>query len=425
MTAPFEAVPTKKRLPIETVHRFLAPYLAAGDQYLDLARTFGSPLYVLDRDVLSQRADRFIKAFAGRLPSTGFYYAVKSNSLPALSAHLLTCGFGLDVSSGQELAMALSLGAGDIIFSGPGKTDAELAQAVNHADRVTILLDSSGEYRRLARITEQRQTPVSVGIRLNSNPNGLWRKFGILPDRLAELYRAIDAHPYIRFKGLQFHSSWNMTPDRQAAFVKELGTILESMPKGLIDQLSFIDIGGGYWPPQGEWLLSDSPQEYILDPAVDIDVFAQALVHAIEAHIFSLAPCRICFEPGRWICNDAMHILIRVLDKKGPDLVITDAGTNTVGWERYETDYCPIINLSRKDHRERPCHVLGALCTPHDVWGYAYFGADIQEGDVLMIPAQGAYTYSLRQHFIKPVPRVVVMDQHTPPFRIDPADIHQ
>ena len=58
---------------------------------------------------------------------------------------------------------------------------------------------------------------------------------------------------------------------------------------------------------------------------------------------------------------------------------------------------------------ERECHVLGSLCTPHDVWGYSYYGADIQPGDVLLIPTQGAYTYSLRQHFIKPLPKVVVV----------------
>jgi diaminopimelate decarboxylase len=59
-------------------------------------------------------------------------------------------------------------------------------------------------------------------------------------------------------------------------------------------------------------------------------------------------------------------------------LVITDAGTNTIGWERFETDYFPVLNLTRPDLTERPCHVLGALCTPHGVWGYSYFGQDIR-----------------------------------------------
>ena len=104
-----------------------------------------------------------------------------------------------------------------------------------------------------------------------------------------------------------------------------------------------------------------------------------------------------------------MHIIIQVIDKKAPDLVITDAGTNAVGWERFETDYFPVINLTRSGTKEKPCHVLGSLCTPHDVWGYAYFGQEIREKDILMIPTQGAYTFSLRQEFIKPLPRVVVI----------------
>jgi len=100
-----------------------------------------------------------------------------------------------------------------------------------------------------------------------------------------------------------------------------------------------------------------------------------------------------------------------VIDKKAPDLVITDAGTNAVGWERFESDYFPVLNLTRPSLKETPCNILGSLCTPHDVWGYAYWGEGIEPGDVLMIPAQGAYTYSLRQHFIKPLPQVATMTQ--------------
>ena len=118
----------------------------------------------------------------------------------------------------------------------------------------------------------------------------------------------------------------------------------------------------------------------------------------------------ICFEPGRWLCSDSIHILIQVVDKKEKDLVITDAGTNAVGWERFETDYFPVLNLSRPGMTEQPCRILGSLCTPHDVWGMAYFGEDIQEQDLLLVPSQGAYTYSLRQQFIKPLPDVVALE---------------
>ena len=57
--------------------------------------------------------------------------------------------------------------------------------------------------------------------------------------------------------------------------------------------------------------------------------------------------------------------------------------------------------------RERQCLVAGSLCTPHNIWGYGCFGDDIQVGDVMLVPNQGAYTYSLRQEFIKPLPKSV------------------
>ncbi len=191
---------------------------------------------------------------------------------------------------------------------------------------------------------------------------------------------------------------------------------LKTSKSRFVEDLEFIDIGGGYWPSQGEWLVSQTPLTHHCIPAAPIEVFADGLAQALETHIFPLKQCRISFEPGRWICNDAMHILMTVVDCKAEDLVITDAGTNTIGWERFETDYFPVINLTQAMPQERACHVLGSLCTPHDVWGYAYFGKGISEGDVLMIPTQGAYTYSLRQEFIKPLPRIVVIDQTDNPF---------
>ena len=104
-----------------------------------------------------------------------------------------------------------------------------------------------------------------------------------------------------------------------------------------------------------------------------------------------------------------MHLLLTVIDRKTEDLVITDGGTNAVGWERFEHDYFPVLNLSRPALRENACAIMGSLCTPHDVWGYAYWGARIEPGDILLIPNQGAYTYSLRQHFIKALPKVVYL----------------
>lgn len=387
---------------------FVADFAEQKELYLAAVEKHGSPLYFLETKALQKKARQFKSAFSAELPDIKCYFAMKSNNLPLITKLLIREGFGIDVSSGMELSTALEVGAGDIIFSGPGKTFEELAFALENASKVTLLIDSSSELEKIKIL--MRDNPceeLCVGIRLNNNPSGLWRKFGIPLDQLQSVYHDIKSVPLLKFKGLQFHSSWNLDPGRQAEFIEILGDHLKTMPRDFLDAVTFIDIGGGYWPQQGEWLVSENPVGHYHLPAQPIEAFAGTLAAGLKKNILNQINCTICFEPGRWICNDAMHILMRVVDKKEDHLVITDAGTNSIGWERFETDYFPVINLSDFELTERPCHVLGSLCTPHDVWGFSYFGKSIAEGDVLMIPTQGAYTYSLRQNFIKPIATVV------------------
>lgn len=409
-------------LPKKELSAFVAHYFDRRESYLRVLSQHPPPLYLQDASVLRARATQLREAFQAVLPSVGCYFAVKSNNHPDISGTMIATGFGLDVSSGVELQMALELGSQDIVFSGPGKTAEELQLAASHADRVVILIDSFGELCRLGDIAAALNTEIRCGVRLNSNPEGLWRKFGIPVPDLQAFWEQAQRRRGVKLIGLQFHSSWNLSPRKQVDFIRTLGKALSQMPPSFQTQLEFIDIGGGYWPSQGEWLqpagtLEGRVREALGRPAgpveshhrlraAPIEEFAEKLGAAIHKHIFNIVPCRICLEPGRWICNDAVHLLLSVVDKKAPDLVITDAGTNTVGWERFESDYFPILNLTRPSLNEKPCLILGSLCTPHDIWGYMYFGDDIQPGDILMIPTQGAYTYSLKQNFIKPLPAV-------------------
>jgi diaminopimelate decarboxylase len=404
---------------------FVAEFIARRDLYLNVCQRHGSPLYVIDENVLRDRARRFMAAFQNRLDNVEFFYAMKSNNHPAISEFLIGQGLGLDVSSGEELKQAVALDASEIIFSGPGKTTAELSLAAQYSNRVTILIDSFGELGRLENAAAEAGVRMRAGLRLTVDKRGLWRKFGIpLADLAGFIRRALDCQ-HVLFRGLQFHSSWNLHPDNQEAFIARMGEHIAKLPDEYKSMIQFIDIGGGYWPPQGEWLQAagtlegqlrqniepgaNHSQEHYCLPATPIEDFARRLSEALRTHISPHAECAVYLEPGRWICNDAMHILLTVIDKKAADLVITDGGGNAIGWERFETDYFPVINLTRPGTTEHPCLILGSLCTPHDVWGYGYFGEGIEPGDVLLIPTQGAYTYSLRQNFIKPLPAVAVL----------------
>jgi diaminopimelate decarboxylase len=350
---------------------------------------------------------------------------MKSNNCPEISRILLKVGYGLDVSSGEELNQAIKLDAPEIIFSGPGKTSDELDLAVGQNDRVTVLIDSFGELERLEHVAAGANKIVRAGVRICNNENGLWRKFGIPLSQLMTFIEKTSLTPHVNFCGLQFHISWNLNPQAQVDFLRRLGKVLGELNPSQLRRITFLDIGGGYWPEAGEWLQSNSPgsaegeavpdgsrhrQVHYVNPAASIEDFAAEISSAIRQFIQPFMDCTIYLEPGRWLCHDAMHILLTVLDKKADDLVITDGGTNALGWERFETDYFPVINLSRPDDNEHPCLIAGSLCTPHDIWGYDYFGDGIEPEDLLLVPSQGAYTYSLRQNFIKSLPKVVIME---------------
>ncbi len=189
------------RLPPKMLAAFVKEYFDRRHLFLNALKGNPSPLYLLDANALKDRAVEFRAAFAGVFPETSFYYAVKSNNHPEVSRLLLGSGFGLDVSSGPELEMALSLGARDIVFSGPGKTCDELTLAATHHDRVMVLMDSFGELHRLNSVAASMKKSVRTGVRLTTNPNGLWRKFGILPERLGAFCAEAQACDHVKLEG--------------------------------------------------------------------------------------------------------------------------------------------------------------------------------------------------------------------------------
>ncbi|HRZ40471.1 MAG TPA: alanine racemase, partial [Candidatus Omnitrophota bacterium] len=332
------------------------------------------------------------------------------------------------VSSGEELKKALAHSPQEVVFSGPGKTEDELELACRNAKIVTVLIDSFGELKRLSSMAALTGVKIRAGVRLTVDERGLWRKFGIPLKRLSAFFEEAKRCPQIDLCGMQFHTSWNMDASQQTAFLKRLGEILAGFDKADLKRIRFLDIGGGYWPFEGEWLQPAATPEGKLKEclesshgfvdgldhrcvdALPIDRFATALSEALKAYIFPHVRPVIFCEPGRWISQAGMHILLRVVDKKDDQLVITDGGIQAVGWERFEHDYFPLINLSRPALKERECLVCGSLCTPHDLWGYSYFGQSIEVGDVLLLPTQGAYTYSLRQEFIKAIPKEAFLE---------------
>ena len=414
------------RLEPEQLRAYVQRFLDRRQAFLNFERAHGAPLYAFDRAALIARGRKFMAVFRRRFPDIQPCYAIKSNNFPEVARILVGEGYGLDASSGDELIMALEVGAKTIVFSGPGKTDEELELAVKNSGRVILMLDSAAELDRLEKIASRQNQIMKCGVRLTTVESGIWRKFGTPLEALPDIFRQAEGCRFVKLAGFHFHISWNLDPDNQVKFIARLGGALRTLASTHRAGLEFLDIGGGFWPPEGEWMQSAAtpegmllnalseatgePLEHFCKAAFPLTVFAEQIERALAETIPSDVRFKLYCEPGRWLCHESMHILLKVIDRKAADLVITDGGINAVGWERYESDYFPVINLTRPSLEERECLVAGSLCTPHDIWGYSYFGEDIQPGDILLIPDQGAYTYSLRQHFIKPLPQVIAMD---------------
>jgi diaminopimelate decarboxylase len=420
----------EKALPPLVLQEYVKRLLAKRDILIHSASQFNTPQYFFDEPALSSSLSEFHRAFSRHFKSFRLFYAVKSNSFPGISKHVVAKGHGLDVSSGHELLLALALGCERIIFSGPGKTDSELRLAVAHREKVTLLLDSRGELQRLSRIVSETglsHGPVRVGIRVRGHHHGTWEKFGVSLVEMGQLFQEAISSPGIEPQGIQFHTSWNLNPEAQVKMIKAIGSYLKtSLLEDAPRLLTFLDIGGGYWPEFGEWLtvrntfrgkllhLFDPKHEFKLRhyyrPSRPISQFASEISEAISAVGSPINDLEIWMEPGRWISTPSMHILLKIMDKKEHDAVITDGGINLLGWERPLEEFIPVINLTRPSLMEMPMRVFGSLCTPLDIWGFSMFGDGASPGDILLVPNQGAYTYSLRQSFIKPIAPVVHYD---------------
>lgn len=417
-----------QRLPASLLTSYLNQHLAKKACFLESAGAFGTPHYFFDKPALSQAITSFRETFSSYLRSLRIFYAMKSNSFPGIYRQVQENGLGLDVSSGAELKKALDTGCARIIFSGPGKTSDELRLALKHRERVTILMDSRGEYRRLVDLVGNPKPgkEIVAGLRLSAAPQGEWCKFGVPFAEAAGILATAAKTKKITIAGLQFHQSWNLNCSTQVDMIHRIGAFVKQLPPSLTRPLRFLDIGGGFWPEAGEWLNPENTLKgkllQLIEPsrpfktvfyirkAKPLSHFARSLATAILKQGPPISTAEIWTEPGRWLSNSTMHILLTVVDVKGGKVAITDGGTNMLGWERPLTEFIPLINLTRPSLICRRFPVYGSLCTPLDIWGNHIFGEEVLPGDVLLVPDQGAYTYSLRQSFIKPVPDVIQYD---------------
>ena len=381
--------------------------------FIKLARQYPSPFYIFDQKEFDIAIDSFAKTFNSRIPRLQIFYAMKSNPHPLLLMRIVKKGHNIDASSGREVLIALKQKPKTILFTGPAKTADDLQLALKHRDKVILNIDSFTELGRIGRLTKKKKLTIRAGVRIFTAQHGDWSKFGIPLKELKKFWKEAEKYPLVALQGIQIHMSWSMNAKPYVIAIKEISEYLRKhFSQSELETIKFFDIGGGFVPYMMEGVYDKEPnptRQYRFEATKTLETYADGIAGAIKKHLNPYLNCDIYVEPGRILSTYAMHILLTVNDVKAPNKVIADGGINMVGWEKYEIDYCPVINLTHPALKEMAGTVYGSLCTPDDIWAYRVFAKMIKEGDLLLLPHQGAYTFAYKQEFIKPLPKVVTL----------------
>jgi diaminopimelate decarboxylase len=381
-----------------------SPFLVRHDQRLtfedhdlvNLARRFGTPLYVYSRNAMRTAAASYQRALAGR-PHL-LCYAMKANSSLAVLQTFAEVGCGFDIVSGGELHRVLAAGgrADRCVFSGVGKTRADMASALQ-AGVKCFNVESVAELQVLSDVATQmgRQAPISLRVNpdvdAGTHPyisTGLkGNKFGVAHGQALATYRLARQLPSLSVVGIDCHIGSQITA--AAPYLDALDRLLDLVEvlaaEGLA--LQHIDLGGGL----GITYTDETP------PRAE-DLVAQMLAR-IDAR--GQGGCEILLEPGRSLVGNAGVLLTEVLYLKpgeSRNFCIVDAAMNDLVRPAMYDAWMGIVAC---EERAGPCQrwdVVGPVCESGD-----WLGRDrdlaLTPGDVLAILSAGAYGMTMASNY--------------------------
>ena len=359
-------------------------------------RVGATPFFAYDRALITERI-AFLRA---TLPAgINLSYAVKANPMPAVVQHLSGLVDSLDVASAAEMQVALDtpMPADKVSFAGPGKTPAELAQAI--AGGITIEMESETEAARIIEIGERLGIRPRVAVRVNPDfqvkgsgmrLGGGPQQFGIDAERVPALVAEL-AQADVEFLGFHiFAGSQNLN----AEILCEAQRKTVELALRLADEsplpIRYLNIGGGFGIPYFD---KDEP----LDLAAIGENLAGLLRDVIQPR---LPEARVVVELGRYIVGEAGVYVTRVIDRKesrGKTFLVVDGGmhhqlaaSGNFG-QVIRRNYPLAIGNRAAEAATETVTVVGCLCTPLDLLGDNVTLPPAEIGDLVVISQAGAY----------------------------------
>ncbi len=359
----------------------------------DIAQQFGTPCYVYSRAALTDAYQQFAQAFKSREHLICF--AVKANSNLAILNVFARLGAGFDIVSGGELQRVLAAGgaAQKIVFSGVGKSEAEMRLALE----VGILcfnVESEPELARLNAVAKSMGKIAPISLRVNPNVDakthpyistGLKQnKFGVAYTEALALYQQAAAMSHLRVTGMDCHIGSQLTDSSPfiAAAEKVLALVDQLAAHGIV--LEHLDLGGGLGI------------RYDAETPPSIAHYAEALLGALQGRTQKLI-----VEPGRVLVGNAGVLLTRIEYLKNGEeknFAIVDAAMNDLMRPALYDAYHAILPVQKRDTPVHTFDVVGPICETGDFIGRARAMA-VEQGDRLAVMSAGAYGMSMSSNY--------------------------
>jgi diaminopimelate decarboxylase len=385
-----------------------------------LAERFGTPLYIYD-------LDRVVAAYQDlqdSLPAgTIIFYSLKANPHPDIARALRVVdgwpSCRAEVSSEGELAVAVEAGfaSEDCLYTGPGKTESELANAISAGVR-NYSVESLTDLERVGRVACRFGVVPDCLLRINAvgaeaaasiRVMGTPSQFGVDSETLGEQLPILCAVPGTRLVGAHFHALSNAADESSliGEFVRNIA-IAARLHRELGLPMQILDIGGGFAAPYA--VPGDRPVYGRLKDALE------STLDAHFPHWRSGDPQILC-ESGRYLvgdCGELVSSVTNLKDSRGRRFMILDAGINILGGMAGLGRLMPMA-ARLDEHRfgadTEAVTLVGPLCTPGDILGQNVQVSALRPGDTLTVPNVGAYgaTASLLLFLSRPAPYEVVM----------------
>lgn len=378
---------------------------AEGVDLKKIAREVGTPFYCYSSEKLTRNFEAYRRALADFRSTV--CYSVKANTNLAVVSTLARMGGGADVVSAGEMYVAMKAGipADKIVFSGVGKTAAELEAAIKN-QILQINAESAAEVETINQIALRLGVKANVALRVNPDVDALTHvkittgkkenKFGVDWDDAHRLYREAANMEGIRLAGIAVHIGsqlLDVEPFR-LAFTKIAGMVRELEAEGIV--LDNIDLGGGLG----------------INYNVELPPTCAAYADVVRETLGDLNK-HIIVEPGRSVVGNAGILVTEVICTKkmgSKNFIVVDAGFNDLVRPAMYDAWHTILPVSKKGVAPLIADIVGPICESGDVFAKDRIIEPVQAGRLLAIMCAGAYGASMSSvyNFRPLVPEVMV-----------------